>query len=134
MAEYDPSLNFWIIRPPTARARRLLTAVAVDGDRLYAIGGETFAGVVNELATFRSDDSVEAFDAPTGRWLPGTPMPTARHSTAAVALNGRIYVIGGSSSNTQSSSTARSVPLALMEEGTPIQSSQPPMKRRRAAH
>src|SRR6202140_3720891 len=43
------------------------------------------------LATARSQPSV----APGG-WTVRTPLPVARNEVAAVALNGKIYVLGGS--------------------------------------
>ncbi|OQA44700.1 MAG: Transcriptional regulatory protein DegU [Chloroflexi bacterium ADurb.Bin325] len=69
---------------PTARSR--LAVVAAEG-KIYAIGGEGADGVTDEMAVY---------DPPTNGWLPGPHKPTPTANIAAAALNGRIYVPGGS--------------------------------------
>ncbi len=69
---------------PAARSR--LAVVAAEG-KIYAIGGETAAGVTDEVAVY---------DPASNGWLPGPRKPTPVANVSAVALNGRIYVPGGS--------------------------------------
>lgn len=69
---------------PAARSR--LAVVAAEG-KIYAIGGETAAGVTDEVAVY---------DPASNGWLPGPRKPTPVANVAAVAVNGRIYVPGGS--------------------------------------
>ncbi len=69
---------------PQPRSR---LAVATDGLRLYAIGGETQDGVTGDLLVY---------DPVTNGWLPLTNKPTPAASIAAAYLDGRIYVPGGS--------------------------------------
>ncbi len=38
---------------------------------------------------------MEIFDPATNSWTAGASMPTARHSMAAAAIDGRLYVVGG---------------------------------------
>ena len=69
---------------PEGRSRLALVS---DGKRLYAMGGETAAGVT---------DQVTVYDPSSNGWLPGARKPTAVSNIAAVYLNGHIYVPGGS--------------------------------------
>ncbi len=69
---------------PAARSR---LALAADAQKLYAIGGETAAGVTGAVAIY---------DPANNGWLPGPSKPTPVSNIAAVYLNDRIYVPGGS--------------------------------------
>ena len=68
---------------PEGRSRLALVS---DGRKLYAVGGETAAGVT---------DSMTIYDPQSNGWLPGPRKPTAVSNVAAVTLNDRIYVPGG---------------------------------------
>jgi N-acetylneuraminic acid mutarotase len=61
-------------------------AAAAAGVIVYAIGGETAAGVTNTLY---------AFNATEHTWRSLTPKPTAVAAASATALFGEIYVVGG---------------------------------------
>lgn len=73
-----------LARLPTARSR---LALARSGDLLYAVGGETAQGVTGAL---------EVYDPQTNRWLVAKSKPTPVANVQAAAVNGRIYVPGGS--------------------------------------
>lgn len=75
----------WIARAamPVARSRM---AVAADDAHLYVIGGETAAGVT---------DQVIVYERTADRWRMAAAKPTAVANSAAVLLAGRIYVAGG---------------------------------------
>ena len=66
-------------------------ATAVIGDRIYVAGGAM--GVEARDPTGR----LEVFDLSTGRWSSGPDMPTPRHHAGAVAVDGKLYVLGGRS-------------------------------------
>jgi DNA-binding CsgD family transcriptional regulator len=68
---------------PQARSR---LAVVADDARIYAIGGENAAGVTGE---------VEIYDPAGNGWLRGPTKPTPVSNVAAVVLDGRVYVPGG---------------------------------------
>jgi DNA-binding CsgD family transcriptional regulator len=68
---------------PTSRAR--LAAVAYDG-MLYAIGGDTIAGV---------SDAVEVYDPAADTWARRASKPLPVRNIAAAVLEDRIYVPGG---------------------------------------
>jgi len=69
---------------PQPRSR---LAVASDGKKLYAIGGEIDGKVTDE---------VTIYDANNNGWLSGARKPTPVSNVSAAYLNGRIYVPGGS--------------------------------------
>ena len=68
---------------PFARSRLALGAL---GDVLYAIGGEGVDGLA---------DAVDVYDPATNGWLPRAPLPAAVANVQAVAIDGRLYVPGG---------------------------------------
>jgi DNA-binding CsgD family transcriptional regulator len=68
---------------PQARSR---LAVVADDAHIYAIGGETAAGVTGE---------VEFYDPASNGWLSGPAKPTPVSNVAAALLDGRVYVPGG---------------------------------------
>ncbi len=78
----------WSAGAPLPQPRSRL-ALASDGKRLYAMGGETVDGVTGDLTVF---------DPSTNGWLPLATKPTPVANVAAGFLNGRIYVPGGTSS------------------------------------
>ena len=61
-------------------------AVVALGLNVYAVGGETAAGVVNTVYSFDVSDHV---------WRRLTPKPTAVADASAAELFGEIYVVGG---------------------------------------
>jgi len=55
--------------------------------KIYALGGESSGGPVN---------TAEVYDPSTDIWGTAVPMPSAREAlAAAVALDGKIYAMGG---------------------------------------
>jgi len=83
---YDPATDIWERKAdaPTARSWLPPTAGVADG-RIYVIGGD--AGP--------PDAEVEEYDPATDTWTARADMPTPRGALSITALNGRIYVIGG---------------------------------------
>ena len=70
---------------PMARSR---LAVVADESHIFAIGGESEAGVTGE---------VEIYDPASNGWLAGTAKPTPVSNVTGVLLDRRIYVPGGTS-------------------------------------
>ena len=91
---YDPTTDSWSTKPdlPTPR---LQVGLGVDSEHhlLYAVGGATAAPDFIALPT------VEVFDPAgnggTGSWTTKHPLNTPRGAPAVVAVNGKIYAIGG---------------------------------------
>ena len=75
----------WTAKAALPEPRSRLALVS-DGTKLYAVGGETAAGVTDQMTVY---------DPQSNGWLPGTHKPTAVSNVAAVYLNDRIYVPGG---------------------------------------
>jgi N-acetylneuraminic acid mutarotase len=81
----------WVAKQPMLLPRRDFATATLDG-RIYVIGGgDVMAGVIPAPPT----TTVEVYDPTTDSWTLAAPMPRAVTNHAAVALNGKIYVIGG---------------------------------------
>lgn len=80
-----PQVVRWTTGAPLSVARSRLALVA-DAQRIYAIGGETSEGVTGQ---------VDIYDPRTNGWLPGARKLTPVSNVAAVLLDGRIYIPGG---------------------------------------
>jgi DNA-binding CsgD family transcriptional regulator/N-acetylneuraminic acid mutarotase len=69
---------------PTPRSR---LAVVADGGRIYAIAGDTVAGVSNVVEIYVPEEDV---------WVRGADKLTAVANVGAAAIGGRVFVPGGS--------------------------------------
>ena len=89
---FDPSTRVWSNIAALSTARQSL-AVAVLGDKLYAIGG----------VDSQSLSSVECLDlsVPNSQWTTVAPMTSPRVRMGAVVTGGSIYIAGGASSSIQ---------------------------------
>lgn len=94
--EYDFATDTWRQLPDAPRSRDHFQAVLVDdqlvmaGGRRSGVNGNTFAAVVKE---------VDVFDFSIGKWRtlpsPEGDIPTPRAGTSALAIHGKVVVIGG---------------------------------------
>ena len=75
----------WVGAPPMTNPRARLALVG-QGDRLFAIGGDSALGVTG---------AVEEFVGVEGRWEQRADKPTPAANIGAVELGGRIFVPGG---------------------------------------
>lgn len=124
MEEFDPLTDSWSTKAAMPTARSHLAAATVNG-KIYAIGGfiasDTF--LPEPIAT------VEEYDPLTDSWSTKAPMPTARARHTATTVNGKIYVIGGSSTTYDT--------LTTVEEYDPLTNSwstKAPMPTTRDSH
>jgi len=83
---YKPPLTLDWISGPHMQTRMGYGASAQLGDSIYIIGGDAFSGIT---------DTVEVFETRSKQISLGTFLPFPRKGTTAVSLNGKIYVIGG---------------------------------------
>jgi N-acetylneuraminic acid mutarotase len=84
--EYDPATDTWTIKAdmPTGRRDFVGSSAVVDG-KIYVIGGWDGSTI----------STVEEYDPATDTWRRKGDMPTRRCSLATVAVDGKIYAIGG---------------------------------------
>ncbi len=121
---YDPTANTWATLPTGLNVARGDMATVVQAGRIYAFGGQEFSDFAGSYVQFPSN-AVESADA-NGQWRLEPAMPTARGGAAAVAANGKIYVIGGC--------TIGGIPLNSVEVFDPVTGRwaiKPPLRRAR---
>ncbi len=92
--EYDPATDTWTTKAdmPTARGWISPSSAEVNG-KIYVIGGDGGRSVVEE------------YDPATDAWTRKADMPTGRDYLATVAVDGKIYAIGGTLSYSNGFST-----------------------------
>jgi N-acetylneuraminic acid mutarotase len=87
---YDPVAGSWSTGPNLPSAR-YGAAAAVDGSRLYVIGGDGGPTRPEEVST----STVFRFDANTGTWSTLPPVSSPRYASGATVKRGMIYTAGG---------------------------------------
>jgi N-acetylneuraminic acid mutarotase len=95
----------WTSKSPMSVARCGLSA-SVLNEKIYAIGGTP-----NMYGSASPYAIVEEYDPATNTWTTKAPMPTPRFGLGTSAVNGKIYAIGGGSTNSEA--------LAVVEEYDP---------------
>jgi N-acetylneuraminic acid mutarotase len=90
---YDTSTGAWTTAASMPTPRSDLAAAVVNGI-VYAIGGQTVNGVTGVAL-----NTVEAYNPASNSWSTAASMPTPRWDLAVVAVNGKIYAIGGGGNN-----------------------------------
>jgi len=106
VVQYDPMSDSWAPAAPMSATRAGLSAAVVD-DKIYAMGGfySTLYGIF-------VDETNEQYDPPSDTWSGMVPMATARAELGVVAVNDKIYAIGGWTSGMQD--------LDVVEEYDPV--------------
>jgi N-acetylneuraminic acid mutarotase len=91
---YDPLANAWtnLANMPTPRYE--FNAAELNG-QLYAIGGNPGCGSI-----YNPIRAVEAYDPVSDTWSSKAVLPTGSWDMGVVSANGKIYAIGGFSTNT----------------------------------
>lgn len=90
--EYDPSTDKWTKKKPMALPSHHVAFTELNG-KIYAFGG--FVPPESGPPAWVPIDNAWEYDPAADTWKALAPMPTKRGSPVAVAVNGRIYVIGG---------------------------------------
>ncbi|MNX97755.1 Kelch motif protein [compost metagenome] len=103
---------------PTSRGS---LGVAMLGGKIYAAGGFRWTGTpaqdayygswgvdANAGAGMEALKAFEVYDPHLDTWATRSAMPTARHSLALVAANGRLYAIGGANAQQRALATVES--------------------------
>jgi N-acetylneuraminic acid mutarotase len=87
---YDPATDKWTSIAPLPQPLGSMAAVAVDGV-IHALGGATGTTAEN-----RHTIAVHyIYDPKTNKWTDSTPLPFPREHFNVLALNGKLYAIGG---------------------------------------
>ena len=101
--EYDPATDTWTTKSEMPTARQGLSTSVANG-KIYAIGGGVASS--SSYTSVKTFSTVEEYNPATDTWTTKSEMPTARGWHSANVLDGRIYVIGGSSAAGPSGGTA----------------------------
>lgn len=93
---FDPATGQWRALADAPHARDHFHAVVIDG-RIYAADGRRTSHDTGETMSLTIPE-VDVYDIASGRWstLPA-PLPTQRAGAPAVAMDGRLVVLGGES-------------------------------------
>lgn len=86
---YDPKANDWVTLEPMPTKRSGISAASLNNS-IFIFGGEDAGGV--DPRTYNNN---EEFSPITGKWVSKQSLPTARHGLSAIAVENKIYVIGG---------------------------------------
>ncbi|OLC50404.1 MAG: hypothetical protein AUH43_05215 [Acidobacteria bacterium 13_1_40CM_65_14] len=104
---YDPGRNSWAA--PAASlltARYFFTATVLQDGRVLVTGGLTVV-TVDDVPTAKLLASTEIYDPTQDRWTAGPDLPFPTFAPRAVTLaDGRVFVVGGFTSDGYTSSTA----------------------------
>src|SRR2546427_9103444 len=119
---YDTPANQWRPGPPVPIPIHHPMVAAV-GSKVYVAGGYTEPGFTPVANTFELDPD-------TLKWTQKADMPSPRGAGAAVAHNGKIYVIGGGGGTTLAHT---GLFCSYMNFWTPHAPRAPPPKHHRAA-
>ena len=91
---YDPVTDTWAQGTSMPTARFNISGVAISA-KIYAIGGE----LCRRDDTRRAVSTVEIYDSARDRWTKGIDLPAPRQSLSVSIIKGRIYAIGGTTSD-----------------------------------
>ncbi len=112
-------------------------ALVSSGENLFRVGGMQPQNNRQEEDDLRSVDEFARFDPATGHWTALTPLPAARSSHDAVALDGKIYVVGGWTLSGDRGGEWQTAALvydtAQGDEGQWMEIARPPFQRRALA-
>lgn len=93
---FNPATNGWSSAADMPSGREKFAAAALNG-KLYAMGGLVCpaAGCTSAVPPSQTN-SVDIYDLQSNTWSSGPPMPiSVQNASAASAINGLIYVLGG---------------------------------------
>lgn len=93
--EYDPSTNTWTMKKKMPHPNEHMAVAEYQG-KIYLFGGaSTEHRGQARPSNYQLNESWE-YDPANDSWKSLVPMPTRRNAASAVAVGGKIYVIGGS--------------------------------------
>lgn len=93
--EYDPATDKWTARKKMPRPAHHIMIASLQ-NKIYVFGGFVRPAA---YPAWQPISNAWVYDPATNSWKALAPMPTPRGAGQAVALDGKIYVIGGAMSN-----------------------------------
>jgi N-acetylneuraminic acid mutarotase len=90
MDMFDPNTGEWVSKKAMSIDRSLPASASIDG-KIYVMGGTQYIGS-NPGQEF---NTVEVYDINNDTWTQLADMPRNNWAQIAVAVNGKIYVLGG---------------------------------------
>ena len=90
MDMFDPNTGEWVSKKAMSIDRSLPASASIDG-KIYVMGGTQYFGA-DAGPDFRT---VEVYDTDDDTWTKLANMPRINWAQSAVAVNGKIYVLGG---------------------------------------
>ena len=100
--EYDPASDTWATKKPMPTPRYYF-GIAVCQNKIYVIGGVTDFIWNSEIGTTWTGVN-EAYDPLTDTWETMAPMPTNRSSMQTSVVDGKFYIMGGTTGYDQTKS------------------------------
>jgi len=97
---YDPARNAWAALAPIPDTRGWFGAAVIAG-KIYCAGGkrirtEAEKNASGEEGAYEYRASLNVYDPEANRWTVAAPMRAPRAGCCVAALDGKLYVIGGS--------------------------------------
>ena len=90
---YDPTSDTWVTKTPMPTARFWAASSVID-EQLYIVGG--FARPAGRSSII---NILEVYNPILDSWIIKESMPTARMKSVAATINGKLYVVGGSTND-----------------------------------
>lgn len=88
---YDPKQDAWQTLPDMLRARADHSMFGI-GDKIYVCGGWTEEAITEHRTPV---ESIDMFDIESNSWRTVTTIPTPKYHAGCVAVDTRIYIVGG---------------------------------------
>ncbi len=107
---YDPASNVWTAKAPMPTPR-FYFGIAAYKNKIYTIGGSAWVN-----GTEKSYSVNEVYDPASDTWQTKQPVSTSRYDLAAGVVNGKIYLIGGSTGIIQNPGTPPNMGTVYMNE------------------
>ena len=104
---YDPTADIWVRKAEMPTPRSNFTACVVNGE-IYVPGG-TVIIEPRQPGIWETVSKVEVYLPANEKWIKGIDLPAPRGYVVGGAVNGKIYVIGGTS-------VRPALPLQTVEE------------------
>jgi N-acetylneuraminic acid mutarotase len=97
--EYDPATDKWTKKKPMAKGTHHSALAELNG-KIYVMGGFLpYTSPQGGGGGWEPVDNAWEYDPTNDTWKALAPMPLRRGSTLETVVNGKIYVIGGNTTN-----------------------------------